>query len=67
MTLERWRHITEVFHLARARDVWARAALLDEACADDFTLRADVEAMLAADADAGCFGETPLVARARLH
>jgi hypothetical protein len=33
MTPERWRRITEVFHLARARDVAARATFLDDACA----------------------------------
>jgi serine/threonine-protein kinase len=59
MTPERWRRITEVFHLARARDVVARAALLDEACAGEAALRADVEEMLAADGEAGRFGDTP--------
>src|SRR3954463_13565857 len=58
MTPERWRRITRVFHLARARDVVARAAVLDDVCASDHSLRADVEEMLAADDQAGRFGET---------
>jgi eukaryotic-like serine/threonine-protein kinase len=62
MTLERWQQITEVFHLARAHDAVARATLLDEACADDVALRADVEEMLAADRAAGGFGDTPMFA-----
>jgi Tol biopolymer transport system component len=49
MTPERWREITEVFHAARAREPAARAAFLDEACARDPTLRAEVDAMLVAD------------------
>jgi eukaryotic-like serine/threonine-protein kinase len=60
MTPERWRRITKVFHLARARDDVARARLLDEACADDGALRADVEDMLAADGKAGLFGDSPV-------
>jgi serine/threonine-protein kinase len=62
MTPERWRRITEVFHAARARDAAARGALLDEACAGDLALRAEVDAMLAADQGAGLFGEAPAFA-----
>jgi TolB-like protein len=64
MTPERWRRITEVFHLARTREATARAALLDDVCADDAALRADVESMLAADAAAVRFDEAPLFAPA---
>jgi serine/threonine protein kinase/Flp pilus assembly protein TadD len=64
MTPERWRRITEVFHLARTREATARAALLDDVCADDVALRADVESMLAADAAAVRFDEAPLFAPA---
>jgi hypothetical protein len=35
MIPDRWRRITEVFHLARGRNVAQRTALLDEACAGD--------------------------------
>ncbi len=51
MTPERWRQVTEVFHTALARDASARAPYLDQACADDPVLRAEVEAMLAAHAE----------------
>ena len=61
MTPERWRRITEVFHLARARDDVARAAVLDQACAGDLGLRAEIEEMLAAEGQAGRFGEAPLL------
>jgi len=51
MTPERWRQVTAIFHVARARDTSARERYLDQACADDPTLRAEVEAMLAAHRD----------------
>ena len=57
MTPERWRQITDAFHAALARDTPARGALLDEICAGDACLRAEVEALLAAHRDAGHFGE----------
>ncbi|MGH9321792.1 MAG: protein kinase domain-containing protein [Vicinamibacteria bacterium] len=62
MTPERWRRITEVFHSARGRDASARARFLDEACAEDLELRAEVDALLAADRDAGAFGDRPVFA-----
>ncbi len=62
MTPDRWRRITEVFHLARSRTADGRIALLDEACGDDVAMRADVEGLLAADSKAGVFGETSLFA-----
>jgi serine/threonine protein kinase/tetratricopeptide (TPR) repeat protein len=57
MTPERWRRITAIFHLSRARDIVARAAILDDACGGDLMLRRDVEEMLAGDDHAGEFGE----------
>lgn len=57
MTPERWRPITELFHLARERHAGVRPAFLDEACADDLDLRREVERLLAADHDAGRFDE----------
>jgi Tol biopolymer transport system component/predicted Ser/Thr protein kinase len=62
MTPERWRRITEVFHATLAREPGARGALLDEACAGDPALRAEVDAMLAAHREAGSFGEGPPLA-----
>ncbi|MEO1367734.1 MAG: serine/threonine-protein kinase, partial [Acidobacteriota bacterium] len=46
---ERWRRLDEIFQRARDCDPDARRTLLRESCADDPDLRAEVEAMLAAD------------------
>ena len=51
MTPERWRQVTAVFHAALARDAPDRSRYVDEACANDATLRSEVEAMLSAHAD----------------
>jgi len=59
MTPERWRRITDVFHAARGRNAASRSAFLDQACAADLPLRVEVDALLAADTDAGAFGEGP--------
>ena len=60
MNPDRWQQITEAFHVALDRDAAARAAYLDEACAGDPALRADVDAMIAAHLGAGSFGKQPL-------
>ncbi len=60
MTPERWRRVTEVFHAARSHDAATRAQYLDQACAGDRALRDEVGAMLAAESDAGQFGESPV-------
>src|SRR5919109_3001296 len=67
MTPDRWRRITDVFHVVKSRPAEARVALLDDACGDDLTMRADVEALLAADSSAGRFGETSLFASDEQH
>ena len=61
MTPERWRAITEIFHDAMAREPAIRDGFLAEACKDDASLKAEVEAMLAAHDAAGSFGETGIV------
>ncbi len=48
MTPERWRQVTGVFHGALAREAVHRGAFLDQVCAGDLALRAEVDAMLAA-------------------
>ncbi|MEM6457431.1 MAG: hypothetical protein AAF772_20255, partial [Acidobacteriota bacterium] len=53
MTPERWRQIDALFHDALAQPAAARAAFLADACGDDDALRAEVESLLAADADLG--------------
>jgi hypothetical protein len=51
MTPERWRQVTEVFQAALARIESARTPYLDQVCAGDPALRAEVEAMLAVPAE----------------
>src|SRR4051812_28309282 len=60
MTPERWRTITEIFHAARAYDAVRRDAFLSEVCAADLTLRGEVDSLIAADDQAGRFGDTPI-------
>jgi WD40 repeat protein len=52
MTADRWRQIYELFQEALPLDAPARRALLDERCAADPELRAEVERLLARDAEA---------------
>ncbi len=57
MTPARWHEVTALFHAALAREPEVRAAFVDQACAADPTLRAEVDAMLAAHlAASGAFG-----------
>lgn len=49
----RWDAIKELFHAAIARPPDARTLYLDEACAGDARLRAEVESLLRAHAEAG--------------
>lgn len=61
MDRERWARIEAVFNDALDRPAGERAAFLDQACAGDPALRAEVDAMLTEwDADPD-FMETPLV------
>ena len=60
MTPERWRQITEIFHAARGRDAVQRDTFLTAACAADPALRLEVESLIAADDQAGRFGDTPI-------
>jgi len=59
MKPERWQHLDQLFHDALERKPVERAAFLDEACAGDESLRKQVEALLAAHAEAGSFIESP--------
>ncbi|HMJ04847.1 MAG TPA: protein kinase, partial [Chthoniobacterales bacterium] len=52
MTPERWSQVEELFESVIARAPAERAAWLDRICADDETLRREVEALLAADENA---------------
>ena len=55
----RWHRIEQLFQASVDLDPAARAAYLDEASAGDRAIRAEVEALLAADLDSGEFIETP--------
>jgi eukaryotic-like serine/threonine-protein kinase len=59
MKPERWQQLDELFHAALERAPEERAALLDEACAGDESLRKEVDALLAAHEESGSFIETP--------
>ena len=59
MTPERWQGIKELFLAARELAAPEQARFLDERCADDSALRAEVEALLANEAQAKTFLEMP--------
>ena len=48
-TSERWRKVEEIFSATLQCDTSRRSQFLDEACADDSTLRSEVAALLACD------------------
>jgi protein kinase-like protein/WD40 repeat protein len=60
MTPERWRQVSEVFYAAQSRDRAARAPYLEQACAGDRALRAEVDALLAAHLGPGEFFDRPV-------
>ena len=64
MTPERDAEIERICHAALERDVSARAAFLDEACAGDAALRREVESLLAQEPAAAGFMSTPALALA---
>ena len=59
MNPERWQQLDKLFHAALERAPDERAAFLDEACADDDSLRKQVEELLAGHEEAGSFIERP--------
>jgi eukaryotic-like serine/threonine-protein kinase len=58
-TPEQWPKIKEIVGAALERDPDERSAFLDQACAQDGELRAEVESLLAAHADADGLSESP--------
>ena len=64
MTPERDAAIEQICHAALEHDITARAAFLDEACADDPALRREVESLLAQEPAAAGFMSTPALALA---
>jgi hypothetical protein len=64
MQPERWRQADQLFQAALERTPETRAAFVHAACGADDALRREVEALLAADAEAGSLMETPAYAMA---
>jgi len=61
MTPEQYTQIGELYHRLLARPVDQRAAVLEEACAGDDTLREEIMSLLAAHDAAASFIETPAI------
>src|SRR5262245_33631958 len=61
MTNERWRRVENLFHSALESLPGEREAFLDKACADDQSLRKDVDNLLESFDEAGEFIEKPLI------
>ncbi len=59
MTPDRWRQIETIFQRAIERDRRDRPAFLDEACADDASLRIEVEALIRAGETGASLLESP--------
>lgn len=59
MKNERWPQVEHLYHLALARDPDERSAFLDRACEGDNDLRREVESLLAYEAKAENFIESP--------
>ena len=57
MDFDRWRELSRIYHAARTAG--DRARFLDEACAGDDQLRAEVESLLAHDAESGAVLAAP--------
>ncbi|HEY7504284.1 MAG TPA: protein kinase [Gemmatimonadales bacterium] len=65
MTSERFQRCEELFHAAVALPDEQRAVFLQQRCADDPDLRAEVERLLAAHTRAGDFISSPAIASSR--
>jgi hypothetical protein len=63
---ERWRLVTEIFHAALERPLERRSQYLMDACREDPSLRADLDALLAGDGRASVFGSPSAAARGAL-
>ena len=60
---ERWRIATAIFHAALERPPDRRSSFLAEACREDQSLRASVEALLAGDEQADVTGDALPITR----
>ncbi|HYJ47231.1 MAG TPA: hypothetical protein VEV81_11520, partial [Pyrinomonadaceae bacterium] len=59
MTAQHWQQIKEIFHSAVELEPGERSAFLDAACADDNSLRREVETLIAAHEKTGSFIDSP--------
>jgi serine/threonine protein kinase len=59
MEPERWRKIESIFHAVLQADESRRAAVLEDSCAGDESLRREIESLLAHHKNAAGFIETP--------
>jgi serine/threonine-protein kinase len=59
MKPERWEEVEQIYHAALEREPTARAAFLEEACADDAELRREVAGLLAYDDPEASFIKSP--------
>src|SRR5262245_16021000 len=57
MKSDHWREVSRIYHAARTAEDPVR--FLDEACAGDDTLRAEVDSLLAHDAESGALLAAP--------
>lgn len=67
MTSERWEKIKDIFEAALEREGSVRAAFLDEACAGDAALRAEVEELITSHERAGSFMRAAVFEAAMKH
>src|SRR5262245_24071274 len=59
MKSERWRQVDQLFQAALERSPEERAAFINAGCGHDLDLRGEVEALIAADVQAGSWIESP--------
>ena len=59
MDSQRWKQIDEIFHAALEYEPPARDAYLTEACKEDESLRAEIEALIASHQKDSTFFDTP--------
>ncbi|MBV9958466.1 MAG: protein kinase, partial [Acidobacteria bacterium] len=59
MNQARWQQVKELFHAALEREPLRRASFLQEACAGDAELRAEIESLIAAHERPGSFLDVP--------
>src|SRR5262249_43956111 len=64
MQSERWQQLENIFHASKGLEAAERSVYLDQACAGDRALRAEVESLLSAACDDLSFLETPAVSKA---